>query len=282
MIEIKENSENLIISLKKEIEKIEITITINEFDTQHFGITMATLNLYHTENINTINRNEIEELFDNCIKQCELKNINHIALKTNTKNYKIIHCAENCGFKLVNVSVEYAFDYKKEIIRQSNNLCKIRHANMKDINKVLEITKTTFRNFSRFHYDEFLENKKADELYEKWIINSFNGYADQIIVGEHNGEVVGFCTIKNNFTTINGEKASGAILAGVSETARGLGVYKSMLNEAIIIGSEIKNNRYMASSTQAQNIFVQRAWSDLGLKIYNCVYIFHNALIKSL
>lgn len=280
MVEIIKNNESTTIQLNKKEQRIAINIAMNEFDTQHFGIVMATLNWEQTENINIFEINEIQELFGECIKYCILQNIEHVALKTNTKDYKIIHCAENYGFNLVNISVEYAFDYKKQVITPLNNVCKIRNANTNDLDAVLDISKNTFKNFSRFHYDQFLDNRKADEVYQEWVRKSFYGYADQIIIGEYNNEIVGFCTIKDNFTTIKGEKAAGAILAGVSEKARGLCVYKSMINQAIVIGNELENTRYIASSTQAQNIFVQRAWSDLGFKIYNCVYIFHKVLRK--
>ncbi|OPJ58353.1 GNAT family N-acetyltransferase [Clostridium oryzae] len=278
MVEIIENDKNTSIELNKNEQKISITVVINEFDTQHFGITMATLNWSQTENINSFNIIEMFQLLEKCINYCLSKKIKHVALKTSTKDYKVISALESCGFKLVNVSLGYEFDYKKQAIKTVKNSCKIRNSNLNDLEAVLNISKNTFKNFSRFHYDEFLDDKKADELYVKWIKNSFNGYADKIIVAEHNNEVAGFCTIKNKFTELKGENAAGAILAGVDEKARGLGVYKSMLNQAVIVCSKLENTRYLVSSTQAQNIFVQRAWSDLGLKLYNCVYIFHKLL----
>jgi GNAT superfamily N-acetyltransferase len=278
MVEIVKNDESTIIQKNKKEQRIAINIYINEFDTQHFGIVMATLNWDQTENINFFKINEIQELFDKCVKYCISKNIKHAALKANTKNYKIIHVAESYGFNLVNVSVEYAFDYKKQAINSLKNLCKIRNANPNDLVTVLDISKNIFKDFSRFHYDQFLDDRKADDLYQVWIRKSFLGYADEIIISEYNSEIIGFCTIKDNFTTIKGENAAGVILTGVAEKARGLGIYKSMINEAIIRCSKLENTRYIASSTQAQNIFGQRAWSDLGFKIYNCVYIFHKIL----
>ncbi|WP_205454737.1 GNAT family N-acetyltransferase [Clostridium botulinum] len=278
MIEIIEENKKTNIKAVKENQIINFELEINEFDTQHFGIIMANLNENHTIDISKFEIDDIEKIFEVVIKQCKIKRINHIALKTATKDYKIIHAAEKKGFVLENVSMEYAFDYSVEKIRDITSLCKIRESTKDDLKTVLAISKDTFKNFSRFHYDENLSNQKADELYEKWIINSFKGYADKILVAENNGEVVGFCTLKNNFVNIQGEKACGAILAGVSPNARGLGVYKAMINEAIKLGSKLSNVRYIASSTQAQNVFVQRAWSELGLKIYCCKYIFHKIL----
>lgn len=278
MIYISEIDNGCIIEFNKENEQIMINIDINEFDTIHFGIKMATIVLKHTDTIDKINIEEIQNVFMKSLDYCKFKDIKHISLKTSSKNYRIIHAAENNGFNLVNVSVEYLYDYKKKSIEKIPSSVKTRISVKEDLNSVLQIAESTFKNFSRFHYDESLENEKADDLYQKWIVNSFNGLADKIIIAEHNEKVVGFCTMKNNFMEIKGEKAVGAILAGVLEDARGMGVYKTMINEAIIIGSRLENARYLVSSTQAQNIFVQRAWSDLGLKIYNCVYIFHKTL----
>ena len=278
MVEIIKNDKNTIIQINKKEQRIAINVSINEFDTQHFGIIMATLNWEQTENINFFEINEIQELFDKCVKYCILQNIKHAAFKANTKNYKIIHIAESFGFNLVNVSVEYVFDYKKQAIKSLKNICRIRNANTNDLGTVLDISKNIFKNFSRFHYDKFLDDEKADEVYQEWVRKSFHGYADEIIISEYKNEIVGFCTIKNNFTTIKGENAAGVILTGVSEKARGLGIYTSMINEAIMICNKLENTRYIASSTQAQNIFGQRAWSNLGFKIYNCVYIFHKII----
>lgn len=278
MLEIQDREKSVNIKIEKENQIINFDLEINEFDTHHFGISMATLNENHTDSISNFTSTEVKKLFLECINQCKAKNISHITLKTNTKDYKIIHAAESNGFMLENISVEYAFDYKSGKVRMIDNLCKIRNSTIDDLEEVLSISKNTFKNFSRFHYDEYLSNKKADELYEKWIVNSFNGYADKIIIGENDGKIVGFCTLKNDFTMINGKKACGAILAGVSPKARGLGVYKSMINEVIKEGSKLNDVSYIASSTQAQNIFVQRAWSDLGLKIYDCKYIFHKII----
>jgi ribosomal protein S18 acetylase RimI-like enzyme len=55
---------------------------------------------------------------------------------------------------------------------------------------------TTYHD-SRFYYDLHLR-PKCDEMFRIWVERSCAGYADQVFIGEMDGQVAGYITIKKN------------------------------------------------------------------------------------
>jgi ribosomal protein S18 acetylase RimI-like enzyme len=249
-----------------EIEKLD-------WDTNHFGIVMASMTIRQKEKIHS--KSDIDSLICEAMDMAHKEGIEHVTVKLASDSKKLIHSCEDRGFRLMDTRVEFIFDYKDTKIIDIKNQCIIREGKAEDEEKLVSISIESFSNYiDRFHSDEKIDNVKADKLYELWVRNSYKGYADSIIIAEVEGEIVGFSTFKEFVSqTDSGEKIGEIVLSAVSKKARGKGVYTSMINEGVKMG--LRRMNYLLVKTQIDNIAVQKAWASLGFKPYRSEYIFH-------
>ena len=124
----------------------------------------------------------------------------------------------------------------------------------------------------RFHSDRHLNRNLCDKYYEKWIENSYNGFAERVIVAEYCNDAVGFTTAKTYKNDIFGH----LVLSAVSNNYRGLGFYTSMIHEGVSwIFQKHDDLIGIIVGTQLDNLAVQKAWINLGFTVYSSKYVLH-------
>ncbi len=236
-------------------------IVKDQFNTEIFRIGMGNLFLEEGE---TSNPRSIMQIEQNAKEQ----KISHITIKIPTKNKRTLNTFLHSGYQLTDTLVEYFFDVKKELPSVEHR-CILRDAVKEDLDTLKLIARESFK-IDRFHSDEHLSNELCDKYYEKWIENSFYGYAEKIIVAEHNGQVTGFTTGK----TYSDSDIGHLVLSAVSSTSRGHGIYTSMIHEGISwIQKEHCEMKGVIVGTQLDNLAVQKAWIRLGFTIYSSMYV---------
>jgi len=216
-----------------------------------------------------------EEIDLHSIEEAALeKKFNHLSVKISTDNKKLLHMFEENGYKVMDTLVTYRFDFgKKNLIDMTHN-CTLRDAVDYDLENLKEFAGNSFK-IDRFHSDTTLDNSDADKYYSQWIENSYNGYADKVIVADIDGEAVGFTTCKLPNKTDH-EQIGRMVLSAVSEKSRGKGVYTSMIHEGILW---FKNKtRIVEVGTQINNYPVQKTWINLGMFLTDSSYILHKRI----
>ena len=93
--------------------------------------------------------------------------------------------------------------------------------------------------------------------------------ADQVLVAESDGDVIGFCLIK----VLDDEVGDGT-LYGVHPNYRGRGAYRDLVVAAMKWARGNGCVR-MVESTQVTNLVSQKVWARLGFEPFSSYYTFH-------
>lgn len=237
---------------------------ISELDTKRFGFPIAKLFHANKEKINAM------------LKDIDPTVVKMIILRVGSNDLDAVHIAEENGFKLMDTLVRYRLDLKDmKDFPELDPRSQVRPVKTDDIPTLMEIAREGFTSYyGHYHTDPKLPSDKCTEIYIDWIRRSIDtpGVANQVFVGVVDGQVVGFST-----AVITNEKVGEFALAAVSEKTRGAGVYSNFVRNLI---KYFTQNGCVAFEvdTQINNIFVQRAWANMGLRMFKSEYTLHKWL----
>jgi ribosomal protein S18 acetylase RimI-like enzyme len=173
--------------------------------------------------------------------------------------------------------VTYYFDFKNEI-SEFKETCKIEPFK----NELPELRNIARASFSKakvatdhFHADHKLNEKKSDELYEKWIENATNDKDSVVLVAKIDNRTVGFTTGKINYAMnkYSNKKIGSLILSAVDPEYRQAQVYTSLIQAFLRWFSDKVD--IVDLGTHVANYSVQRAWSRLGFRIVRSQHTWH-------
>jgi len=239
----------------------------DKFNSEIFQMGMGNLTVDAGAVVTVQTLNMIEE-------EAKKQGLSHITVKIPSSDKQNLNVILQNGFNLTDTLIEYFFDMKKATLPDINHKCILRDAQEKDLETLKTIARKSFE-IDRFHSDEHLDNELCDKYYEKWIENSYNGFAEKVIVAEYDGEAVGFTTGKTYADSDIGH----LVLSAVSSNSRGLGVYTSMIHEGVSwILKEHSELKGVLVGTQLDNLAVQKAWIKLGFTVYGSMYVLQKYL----
>lgn len=244
--------------------KLVATIAKDNFNSEIFGMTMGNLMIHCDE----LNISEVENI-------AKLNNFSHLAIRLSTDQKKLLHRLETSGFNLMDTLVTYKYDYSRKKLENFSHNCELRDCYESDIPILKEFAEKAFK-IDRYHSDPSLDNLSADEYYARWIENSYNGFADKVIVAVVEKEPVGFttCNLPKNSSSNTGKM----ILSAVSEKSRGRKVYTSMIHEGLKwFEGKVE---IVEVGTQINNYAVQKTWMNLGLFLFKSHYVLHKRIDK--
>jgi len=247
-----------------------IEVYKDEFNSQIFERMMGNLEI---GNFDGTNIQHLREKVSDGIVSAKNAGFKHLTCKVDTGNKLVIHTLEQCGFQLMDTVMTYVFDFGRNQLACVKTECKMGDCTEKDLPIIKEIAKIAFK-IDRFHSDASLPDELCDKYYEKWIENSFNGFADRVIVAYYHGEAVGFTTAKIN----HAEPYSQLVLSAVSDKHRGIGVYTGMIFEGVKWFMGQNDIKGLLVGTQIDNLSVQKAWIKLGFTVYESKYVFQTSL----
>jgi len=164
-----------------------------------------------------------------------------------------IHRAEQNGARIMDVRVEYER-------RPGPNLAYARPYNKTDVDQLAAISRTAFRGLTRFYADPRFPNERCDDLYENWLRQSADGWAEQILVLDDHDGPVGFVTIH-----ADDDHAWIGIIA-VKEGMRQGGVGVELVRSAEDWALHRKVPR-ITVATQGCNIGAQRTFQKAGFRV---------------
>lgn len=156
--------------------------------------------------------------------------------------------------------------YKKKLLQKVSLLDKLDliFEEGKTAHEV-ELRKITASAYKHSHYfnDPNIPLKKAEAIYQKWVSNSLDGFADYVIIVRLKRKIVGYITLRIKNLD---EKAFGIIdLIAVEENYRGRGIGKMLVIEGIKKICNKIGTLYV--STQISNMPGLRLYEGLGFKV---------------
>lgn len=245
-----------------------LTVTIDKFNSEIFGKKMGNL----VESINS--DNAISDV-RSTIEKAREDGFAHLTAKMSTCDKRLANLLLCNGFTIADTLVTWAFAAGKNTLANVEHKVQLGDCTKSDLPYLMKIAKESFK-IDRFHSDYTLPDKLCDMYYEKWIENSFYGYADKIITARVDDKAVGFTT--GNIGDTNGY--AHLVLSAVSDKHRGMGIYTSMIHECVrwFFEARSSTNRGLLVGTQIDNIAVQKAWNRLGFVPFNSEYVLQMAI----
>lgn len=205
------------------------------FDTEHFGIRVAETD--HPDVDEWAAENAVGVLFMLC---------------DTTEITTIQHALER-GWLLTDVRVELAMT--PFTVRM---MAGVRKFTEEDEPTLIEIARSAHR-ITRFYADPHFSRESCDDLYEAWMRNSCDGWAEEVLV------YGGFPPL--GYVTVHAEREEASIgLIAVAEHARGQGVGTALCRSAGSLAHKLGCTR-ISTVTQGRNVPALRMFESCGFRV---------------
>jgi len=172
------------------------------------------------------------------------------------------HVAEDAGFRCMDVRVDY--DCQTRLVEPQPP---VRSGGPEDVDPLRAIARKS-HDITRFYADPRFPEEQCDELYDLWLVNSFHGFADEVLVLDAGGRPAGY-------VTCHAKGDTGSIgLIGVEAAERGRGLGKKLVLGAID-WSKRRGLARMTVATQGRNLAAQRTFEACGFRTASVGLWFH-------
>lgn len=173
-------------------------------------------------------------------------------------NIDAVHRAENAGFRMMDVRVTLErtlspFGSSARMFRDT------------EVDTLVRIARSAHR-ITRFYADPSFPDARCDDLYESWIRQSCDGWADRVLVV---GEPSGYITVH-----LDDDTTSSIGLIAVADEARELGHGAALVQGAIDFAYSRGRDR-MTVVTQGRNLDAQRLFQSCGFRTSKTELWFH-------
>lgn len=235
-------------------------VMLSEVDSERYGISIA--------RAKDVTQDNFQSIMDFCHEQ----GVQMLIARTRTTHLPVAQTMESHGFRIMDTLVYYQFDFNRADIPENRSDISVRSATASDERAVGEVARDAFRGYyGHYHADPRLDTRDSNEAYVAWAMQSCTSreFADEVLVAEYDGAVVGFATLRMN----NPQEGEG-VLFGVASHMQGHGIYRSFMIHAMAWCKHRGAERIVVS-TQITNIAVQKVWSRLGFHLSHAYYTFH-------
>lgn len=185
------------------------------FDSEIFGISVGRVTSCEAPAPSVL-----EVLHERAVACARAAKYAHLSRRVLADAYDEIRAVERARYGLVDVGVIFAHD----LAGVSTDLVPgVRPARLSDEAAILAECATIFRTSRYYHEPAFLA--RADEVHRRWIVNSFRGRADAVLVLD---DAPAFVTC-----LVDGTRTGHIELFGVGRGARGRGAGRRLLDGAL-------------------------------------------------
>jgi dTDP-4-amino-4,6-dideoxy-D-galactose acyltransferase len=204
-----------------------------------------------------IDRRITPETIDRIMEWRRLEQIDCLYYLAEINDADSIRLVENNGFHLVDVRITFEKQAPQPVETGLSLPKNVRLAAAEDLSILKAIARDSYSD-SRFHIDHHFSPALADHLYEVWIENSVQGYANAVLVADIDQAAAGYisCHLLQD--------GSGNIgLVGVAPEHQGKSVGRLLVEGALAWFEANKVSR-VSVVTQGRNIRGQRLYQKCG------------------
>lgn len=235
-------------------------VALSPIDEARFGIRVA--------RIHELTPESLEETLQFCRDHA----VQMLIARTPSQAIRFVQQLEDLGFRLMDTLVYYRRDLARTPLPDPQDAALIRFVQPSEEIVVREIAAQSFQGyFGHYHADPRLDPAACDAAYISWAERSCvdRSVADDVLVAEMDGQLVGFATLRKN----SPEQGEG-VLFGVAPSAQGKGIYRSFIVHGMqwCVANGMKE---MVVSTQITNLAVQKVWVRVGFEPARFYYTFH-------
>jgi GNAT superfamily N-acetyltransferase len=202
----------------------------------------------------------------------------HLSALVPAAETRVAHAFERDGWRLVDSTLEFAWEAGKTRPSAANSRLTLRDARPSD-RALRDLTKEVYMRSirTRFLADPWLPAERTGELYARWFENAIDGtFADNVVIAELDGRPVGFNMIKieSDLSRVAGMGFAAHGIAAVDPITRGLGAQPAMLHYSTEwFGKE--GGRFTRGRVLINNQPMQRACLKSGGFIAQAFHTFH-------
>lgn len=191
------------------------------------------------------------------------------------------HALERSGFLMMDTVLDYVYHAKADPLQDIRcpRLAEgaiIRPACGNDADRLASLARAAFRShFGRFHADERISTSTALNVYAEWMRSSLNGYADQVLVAEIDGQLAG-CSVWRNSSTSEaraGLRVGHYSIGLVHPDYRGRGLFSALTYRGMQLYEGAVD--FLEGPTHVNNLPVQRAYANLRWRPNGGRHSFH-------
>jgi len=199
---------------------------------------------------------------------CTQQQVDCAYLLVEVSDHAACAVAQVRGFRLVDVRVtlETVAPAPRALPERAEPAL-IRLAEPTDVETLKAIARESHRD-TRFYADERFDRRRCDDLYERWIARSCDGWADRVFVADVGGVPAGYltCHLRDKMGQI------GLVAVGQSARARGAG--SALVNAALEWYAEQGVDR-ISVVTQARNQPALALYQRAGMTVQTIQLWFH-------
>jgi len=212
------------------------------------------------------------QILPSIIDFCKKNAVQLLIARCSVFELRVAQAMEREGFLLMDTLVYYSRDLTKKPVPKDVGKAEWRPMRRGEEEKIRTVAAESFRGYLGHYYaDERLDRAKCDEVYTSWTLRLCNSVepTDSVLVAELDGSIVAFGAMRVN-NTAEGEM----VLAGVTPSARGKGIYNSLFINGMkwCLSRELSR---IVSSTQITNLASLKVWTRLGFELSHAYYTFH-------
>lgn len=197
----------------------------------------------------SLNERSVEQV----LAWCAAERIDLLYLLVNAGDLETVRLAEQRQFRLMDIRLTLKIKPPEQpAVRYAD----IRPHQPSDLPALKAIARVSHRD-SRFYADDSIPPEQSDRLYETWVENSANGFADQVLVAVDGTLPVGYITCH-----LEGDQGKIGLL-GVSAAAQGKG-FGTMLIDSALEWFRQQGVSKTTVVTQGRNIRAQRVYQRRG------------------
>ncbi|MEJ2210825.1 MAG: GNAT family N-acetyltransferase [Anaerolineae bacterium] len=192
---------------------------------------------------------------------CRQNNVRCLYFLAAAGEARTIRLAEENDFRLVDVRVTLSYTAPEQPGARPSPAAgdlDVRPATAADLPELARIARLAHGS-TRFFADPGFSRRRSEQLYETWITNSCQGYADAVYVAKERSRPVGYISCHRD-----GETGAGRIgLTAVRAEARGRGIGQALVRQALD-WFLTQGAREVAVVTQGSNRAAQRLYQRCG------------------
>jgi len=162
-------------------------VTIQDWESQHFGIRMGRI---HCDHNHISSETEAKSILQSAVQSARSQGVQHLTLTLNNDPGIFTDALSDLGFTFVDTKMSYLA--RPSATPRRAGFLKVRDYREKDRETVIRMISSAYI-ASRFSNDTTFPKTKIDEMYIKWLDKLYQEKHNNgiLIVGERNGEIVG-------------------------------------------------------------------------------------------
>lgn len=233
----------------------DATCRFLDWDSQFFGRRIARVNA------NRLSGDSLRQIQS----WCEAQRIDCLYFLADSTDAETVRLSERARFHFVDVRFTLGRD-TAGLVPASDPTC-VRPFQPADLPALRAIARVSHRD-SRFYYDQNFPESLCDSLYEKWIENSTRGYAQAVLVGEHQAGPAGY--ISCHFSAPGGQIG----IFAVAQEAQGQGLGQQLVLAALRWFQQ-QGASEVTVVTQGRNVRGQRRYQKCGFSTRSVELWYH-------